>query len=306
MPASIQGRFDHLAVDVPGNRLFVTAESAHEVLIFDLSTGEYLRSITRIETPHAIHISNRLYITDGGITDEGGAGALKIYDRKTYRLLKALPLEADADSIGYDPSMLDLYVVNGGRRAHQSFSVLSVVNTTSDSKVADIRIDGSILEAMAIARSSPLLYENNRSMRQIDVINRRTRTVEAVWPVDMCQDNVALALDESSHRLFTACRNGIIAVFDTQTGKQLESLPIAEGVDDLIFDPERKRLYASCRSGSVDVFHEQDPDNYVLLGRIPSAPGGKNEVFAPSLGRLYITIPPLADEPGEIYVYQVE
>lgn len=303
MPASIQGRFDHLAADVPGNRLFLAAESAHEVLVFNLRTGKYLRSIGGIEIPHAIHVSDRLdriFITDGG------AGQVKIYDRKTYRLLKAVPLKVDSDSIGYDPSSRDLYVVNGGGDAHQSFSMLSIVNTATDAKGADIRIDGRTLEAMAIAQGSPLLYQNNPSMSQIDVVNRRARKIEAKWPVTLCHRNVAMALDESAHRLFTACRSGAIVVFDTQTGKQLQSLPIAQGVDDLVFDSQRKRLYASCGSGSIDVYEEQDPNHYISLGRVPAAPGSKNEVLVPSLNRLYTTIPPRAGAPGQVYVYQVQ
>jgi sugar lactone lactonase YvrE len=75
MPASIQGKFDHLAIDNRGSRLFVAAESAHQVLIFDLKSGKYLRSIEGIEIPHAIFVRedlNRIYITDGG------SGALKV------------------------------------------------------------------------------------------------------------------------------------------------------------------------------------------------------------------------------------
>jgi DNA-binding beta-propeller fold protein YncE len=304
MPASVQGRFDHLAVDVPSNRLFLAAESAHEVLVFNLRTGKYLRAITGIEIPHAIHVSDRpdrIFVTDGG------AGQVKIFDGKTYKLLKEVPLKVDSDSIGYDPATRDLFVVNGGGDAHQSFSMVSIVNTVTDTKVADIQIDGRTLEAMALAHSSPLVYQNNPSMSLIDVVNRNRRTVVAKWPVTMCQRNVALAFDEADHRLFTGCRSGAIVVFDTQTGKQLQSLPIAQGVDDLIFDPASKRLYASCGSGdgSIDVYQEDSPDHYTSLGRVAAAPGSKNEVLAPSLGRLYTTIPPRAGAPGQVYVFQV-
>jgi DNA-binding beta-propeller fold protein YncE len=101
MPGTIKGRFDHLGADVTGNRLFLTAETAHEVMVFDLRTGKLLRAISGIEIPHAILCRadlNRLYVTDGG------AGELKIYDGKTYELLKAVKLKVDADSIGYDPT----------------------------------------------------------------------------------------------------------------------------------------------------------------------------------------------------------
>jgi DNA-binding beta-propeller fold protein YncE len=303
MPSSVKGRFDHLAADEAGNRLLLTAESAHEVLVFNLHTGKYLRAITGIGIPHAIFFRddlNRIYITDGG------AGELRIYNGKTYQQIGAVKLKVDSDSIGYDPATRDLYIVNGGGDAHESFSMVSGVNTTTDKKVADIKIDGETLEAMALAHSSPLLYINNPSKNLVDVVNRRTRKVVRTWPVTLGKRNVAMAFDPSTHRLFVACRSGVIVVFDSETGKELQTLPISMGVDDLIFDPASKRIYAACGSGVISVYHEAGPDRYNHLGDVAAARGSKNEVLAPQLHRLFTTIPPHDDSPGEVYVYQVQ
>jgi DNA-binding beta-propeller fold protein YncE len=303
MPAGVKGGFDHLAADVPGNRLFLAAESAHEVLIFNLRTGKYLRAITGIGVPHAILYRedlNRIYITDGG------AGELRIYDGKTYRQIGTAKLKVDADPVGYDPATHDLYIVNGGGEAHESFSMLSVVNTTSGRKVADIKIDGVWLEPMALAPSGPLLYINNPSKSLVDVVNRRTRAVVRAWPVTQGKKNVAMAFDQSTHRLFVGCRSGVIVVFDSESGKELQTLPIGTGVDDLIFDPVSKRIYAACGSGVVSVYHEDGPNHYSHLGEVASGPGGKNAVLVPQMERLFTAVPPRGDTPGEVYVYRVQ
>ncbi|HTV56172.1 MAG TPA: hypothetical protein VMI06_14815 [Terriglobia bacterium] len=303
IPPSVKGRFDHLGVDLAHSRLFLAAETAHEVLVFNLRDGRYLRAIAPIGIPHAIFCRddvNRIYVTDGG------AGEVRIYDATTYRQIGAVKLEVDTDSIGYDPATHDLDVVNGGGDAHQPFSMLSVVDTTADKKVADTKIDGDTLEAMALDPSSSLLYINNPSKSLVDVVNRRTRAVVKTWPVTMGRRNVAMAFDPSTHRLFVACRSGVLIVFDTQTGKQLQSLPIGIGVDDLIFDPESSRIYASCGSGTIAVYHEDGPNHYTLLGDVSSATGGKNEVLVPRIRRLYTTIPPRGSAPGRIYVYEVQ
>lgn len=305
MPATVKGRFDHLGVDLRGNRLFVAAESAHQVLVFNLRTGKYLRSIRHIQIPHAIFVRedlDRIYITDGG------AGEVKIFDGKTYRLITSVKLKVDSDSIGYDPATQDLYVDNGGGDAHERYSMLSVVSTTRGTKVADIRIEGDTLEAMALAKSSPLLYVNNPAKNLIDVVNRDTRKVVATWPVTLCKRNVAMALDEPAHRLFTACRSGAIIVFNTSDGKEMNYMPIPRGVDDLVFDPRTQRLYASCwgNGGSVAVFHEDSSDQYTSLGDVPTGQGAKNEVLVPQLHRLYVTVPPTGSAPGQVYVYEVQ
>ncbi len=303
MPAAVKGRFDHLAADVAGNRLLLTAESAHEVLVFNLHSGKYLRAITGIGIPHAIFFRddlNRIYITDGE------AGELRIYNGKTYRQMGAVKLKVDSDSMGYDPATHNLYIVNGGGDAHESFSMLTVVNTTTDRKIADIKIDGSTLEAMALAPSGSLLYINNPSKNLVDVVDRRTRKVVKTWPVTLGRRNVAMGFDPSTHRLFVACRSGVIVVIDSETGKELQTLPIGTGVDDLIFDPASKRIYAACGNGVISVYHEGAADHYSHLGDVAAARGSKNEILVPPLHRLYTTIPPQGDTPGEVYVFKVD
>src|SRR5262249_10832971 len=41
--------------------------------------------------------------------------------------------------------------------------------------------------------------------------------------------------DEPHQRLFVCCRSGHVVVFDSNTGKELQSLPIAKGVGDMVF-----------------------------------------------------------------------
>jgi hypothetical protein len=57
---------------------------------------------------------------------------------------------------------------------------------------------------------------------------------------------VALALDETHHRLFGGSNNPpILIVLDTESGKQMAQLEGVEGIDDLWYDAERDRIYAS-------------------------------------------------------------
>ena len=93
------------------------------------------------------------------------------------------------------------------------------------------------------------------------------------------EDNHAvLALDEANHCLFIACRSGDLIVFDTASGKELVGLPIAKGVDDLVFDKDSKRIYAAA-DGFVDVYQEETPDNFKFLAKVPSGPQGERRVW---------------------------
>ncbi|MGH9413963.1 MAG: YncE family protein [Terriglobales bacterium] len=298
MPATVQGRFDHIAIDIPGHRLYAAAESAHQVLIFDLRTGRYLHSIRGIVMPHAMLIRpriQRVFITDGG------RGQVRVYDRKTDRLLKAIPLKVDSDSIAYDPDAQDLFVVNGGGDAHQTFSMVSVIQTATEKKLASIRIDGDTLEAMVIDPDSGRIYINDPAKNTVVVVNRRTRKVEASWPVTRGRENVALALDATHHRLFVACRSGVLVVFDTRTGREIKSMPIGKGVDDASFDPETDRIYAQCgKPGATWVYREQPSDRYTLLGEVREGANAKNAALVPGLHRYFVLVPPAGSAPGRI------
>jgi DNA-binding beta-propeller fold protein YncE len=301
LPADVKGNFDHFAIDLAGNRLFATPEAYKAALVFDIKTGNLIHKITGIEKPHAIlyrEDRKRLYITDGG------AGDVKIVDSVSYAVLSSVKLLEDADSIGYDPVTKYLYIDNGGGDVHQTYSMLSVVDTTAGKKLADIKIDGDTLEAMALETSSPKIYVNNKAKSQVDVIDREKRELVASWPVSKAKTNVAMAYDEANHRLFIACRSGGIVVLDTQTGKEITALPITKGVDDLVYDASSKRLYAAC-DGDADVYEQSYPDNYKLLGKVPTGPLARTALLVPQLKRYFVAVPQHGTTNAQVLVFEV-
>jgi DNA-binding beta-propeller fold protein YncE len=120
-----------------------------------------------------------------------------------------------------------------------------------------VKIDGDTLEAMAVDPSTDKMYVNNPAKNEVIVLNRKTRSVLASWPVKLGKHNVALALNDAGYRLFVASRTGDISIFDTSTGKELSSFPIGKGVDDLAFDSTSKRLYAPCGGDGLTYVYEQ-------------------------------------------------
>ena len=297
----VKGNFDHFAIDLKGGRLFATPEDYKAVVVFDLKTGKLIHTIIGIERPHAVLYRedlSRLYVTDGE------AGDVKIFDSTAYRLLSSVKLLEDADSIGYDPATKYLYIDNGGGDVHQTYSMVSVVDTTAGKKLMDIKIDGDTLEAMALEKGSSRIYVNNKAKSQVDVIDREKRELIASWPVTKGKVNVAMALDEANHRLFIACRGGQIIVMDTQTGKEIAVLPITKGVDDLAYDPGSKRIYAAC-DGDTDVYEQSDPDNYKLLAKVPTGPLGRTALLVPDLKRYFVAVPQHGTTNAEVLVFEV-
>jgi YVTN family beta-propeller protein len=300
LPTSIKGSFDHFEIDTKRNRLFATPEDYKAVLILDLATGTLIDKIPGIERPHAILYrpdNDRLYITDGG------DGSVKVFDAETYKMIDRIPLLKDADSMGYDISRKYLYVDNGGGDVHESFSMLSVIDTSQDSKIAELKIDGDTLEAMALDNYRPRLYVNDKAKNAVVVVDRLKNTIVASWPITLGKNNVAMALDEQRQRLFVACRDGKIVVLDTNTGKELQALPITEGVDDLIYDVRSRRLYA-IGGGQVDVFDQLSLDKYVARGSVRVSAKARTGKLSPTMNRLFVAAPQDGEKAASIYIFE--
>jgi DNA-binding beta-propeller fold protein YncE len=300
LSADVKGNFDHLAIDAKRNRLFLTPEDYRSVLVLDVLSGKPVQRIEGISRPHAILYRadiDRLYVTDGE------DGSVHVFSGENYREITRIPLLKDADSIGYDISRKYLYVDNGGGDVGQKHSMLSVIDTNDNKKQRDISIDGDTLEAMALDNYRPRLYVNDKATSEVVVVDRYTNTIGARWPITRACSNVAMALDEQRQRLFIGCRSGQIVVLDSNTGKELQTLPIHAGVDDLIYDPATRRIYAST-DGFVDVFDQTDLNHYASRGSVESGRNGRTARFVPELNRLFVSVPQTASATARVLEFE--
>lgn len=104
---------------------------------------------------------------------------------------------------------------------------------------------------------------------KIAVIDREKRTVLQTWRTDGATANYPMALDETDHRLFVVSRfPAHLLVFDTNTGKIIQSLSAVGDCDDIFYDKKRKKMDASGGEGAISVFEQQDADHYKENARI--------------------------------------
>jgi DNA-binding beta-propeller fold protein YncE len=302
---------DHLAVDLKGRRLFATPQAHKSVYVFDLDSGKLLHDIAGFGNPHSILYRedlDRVYVTDGG------TGELKIFRGTDYAQVGAVRLLPDADSIGYDALTKHVYVTNGGEGAHLDYSLLSDVDTSSAQQVGSTRIATESLEAMALENSGDRIFINLTDKNAIAVVDRKTNTLLTTWPVTKGKHNIAGALDEKHGRLFIGCRNsettGVVVVFDTNTGRELQSVPIGGWVDYIAFDARTGRVYATSgdtpeKTGAVYVFQEDSDGLLKAAGSVKTASRGKTGLYVPELNRLFVAIPHYGETSAKILVYEV-
>jgi DNA-binding beta-propeller fold protein YncE len=298
-----EGDFDHLAVDVQGNRLFIMGEDNSVVEIIDLGTNKLIHTISDVKAPHsAVYRGDlkKLFVVDGG------AGEVKIYDSDSYKPAGSIKLRDDADSMTYDPSTKYMYVVNGGKDAHMTYSFVSVVDTTSGKNLADIKIDSDAVEALALEKSGTRLFVNMTGKDAVAVVDREKHTVINTWPTgQVAKHLIAMSFDEAGHRLFVTTRTpGKLIVLDTDSGKVVTSLPCVGDNDDMAYDSASKRIYISA-SGFVDVYHQKDADHYDQIAHVPTAFKARTAILVPEWKKYYLGIPHHGTTAAAVRVYEV-
>jgi len=303
MPDLKGGDFDHFDVDLPGNRLFLTAEENSAVEVFDTQTNVLIHTIRGVDTPHSLlylPATKQLWIIDGG------DGTIKILDDRTYSVVGTVKLAIGADSAVYDPPRHLLYIATGGEDAKMGFSLISIVDTNTRKRVGDIKVDSTNIEGMAIDKNGARLFANIRDRSQVAVIDTEKRAVTSTWPLGDVRGNTPMALDDTKNRLFVVGRKPAkLIVLDSNSGKIIATLPTAEITDDMLFDPASKRIYVACDEFVV-VYQQRDADHYDELARIPTGFRAKTAILVPELKRYYVAAPRHGQKIAEVRVYEVQ
>ncbi len=301
LPDLKEGDFDHFAVDLAGNRLFLTAEANNAVVILDIRANKLIHTIPDLEEPHSmlfLPAAKQLWVIAGG--------AAKIFNSDTYALTETVKLTDGADSSAFDPAKHLLYVAAGGSDAKMAYSLINIVDTTTRKKVGDIKVDSTNIEAMGIEKNGPRIYANVRDKSLVGVIDREKRMVTSTWPLGELHGNTPLIFDESNRRIFVAVRKPpTLAILDSESGKIVATLPTAEMTDDMAFDPTGKRIYVACSDFAV-VYSQKDADHYEELGRVPTGFRAKTAILVPQLKRYYVAAPRHEKEPAAVKVYEVQ
>jgi DNA-binding beta-propeller fold protein YncE len=304
----IVGDFDHFAIDLKRNHLFVSAEVHHSIEMFDLRTGEHLQSIGGFKTPHSLAFVPE---KDELLVADGGESALILISGDDFHRIDRIQLidgsatgKGDSPDAGYYDAENRLYYVgNGGISANLPDSKISIFSVDQGKLIGDISIPGNNVESMGVDNIHHRLYVNIRDKREIGVVDLNTKQVIATWTAPGLQFNTSLVVDPKDQRVFVAGRKpGIFYVFD-QDGKVVSQKPCIDINDDMTYDPVLKRVYISGSQG-LSIFHQDSPDSYSQIADIPTN-GGKTSVYVPAVKQFYVIHPKTQIDTAGLLVYRV-
>ncbi|MGA9668982.1 MAG: YncE family protein [Terracidiphilus sp.] len=294
----VSGKFDHFAVDLAGHRLFAAAPGNHSVEVIDLKTDKVEQSIAGLGKPHGLaweEDSGSLYISDGSLAE------LRVYKGKPLALAGSIKLSDDADDMVFDEAHHLLYVGHGGGGAIPAR--VAVVDTASFHLVANVVI-ASHPEGLDLDVQGRRVFANIADASEVAAIDAAGNTVAAHWKLMDAADNVPMAYDAGSQRLFVACRKpAMLLALNANTGAELARVKTGEGADDLFYDAALGRVYVISGAGEVDTFQVNGGAGLVPIGVTHTLAGAKTALFVASESALYVGIPGTGERPAEIRVF---
>jgi DNA-binding beta-propeller fold protein YncE len=296
---------DHLGVDVEGRRLFAAAlgSSQNTVEVIDLKAGKRIFSIRGQSMPQGVFYSadfKKLFVANGR------DGTVKSFRGDGFELLDSLSIGTNPDHVGYDQGTKYLYV--GIRIPNSRAGALSIIDTRTNKQIGVIRTD-THPGGIKIETSGPRIFVTLPGLPKVGVVDREKREETATWPLTGVPGVVALALDETHHRLFGGSRNPpMLIVLDTESGKQITQLDGVNGIDDLWYDAERNRIYASggrgAAAGFVYVYQQKDADRYELTAKVPTRANAQTSIWVPQHNRYYVSASANDKEDAAILVFE--
>ena len=291
---SVEGRIDHMAVDIKGQRLFIAALENNTVEVLDLRVGRHIRSITGFHEPQGVSFIpefNKIFVANAK------NGACDVFDGSSFQHIKSINFSEDADNIRYDATTRRVYVGYGG-------GGLGIIDAATGDQLGDIRLEGHP-ESFQLEKSGTRIFANIPTAQKIVVVDRDKRATTTSWPTAGATANFPMAFDETHHRLFVGFRKPArLIVFDTESGKVVANLESPGDADDIFYDSARQRIYISGGDGFVAIIQQQDADHYKTLAKIPTASGARTSLFVPELSRLYLAVPHRGAQRAEIRVYE--
>jgi DNA-binding beta-propeller fold protein YncE len=290
----VQGRIDHMSIDVKGQRLFASALGNNTVEVVDLKAGKRANTISGLKEPQgALYVADKDRLFVASSKD----GTVKMFDGTSFELLKTVEYGDDADNLRYDAERQRVYVGFGG-------GALGELDTDGQ-KAGETKLDAHP-ESFQLEKGSPSIYVNLPGSRKVVVVDREAHSVLKSWGMGLTLGNYAMALDEADHRLFVVSRvPARLVVLDTATGKVVQKLAAVGDCDDVFWDASRKRIYATGGEGAISVFKQQDADHYKEITRVPTVKGARTSFFSPDLGRLYVAVRRQGSTGAQIQVFSL-
>jgi len=273
------GGWDYLAIGPGNNRLYISHGT--QVNILNKSTGD---SVGVIQNTTGVHGIAFYKPQNKGFTSNGRLNNVTVFDLETNAVITQIATGENPDAILFEPFSNKIITCNGTSKN------LSVIDPVEGKVIATIPVGGK--PETAVSNEKGKLYVNIEDKNEIVVIDIKTLTVEAHWPLAPAEEPTGLAIDRKTNRLFAGCGNKLLAILNATDGKLIKTLPIGDRCDGAAFDPVTKNIFTSNGEGTMSVFHEKSGQDFEAVATVATKRGARTITIDEQTHLIYL---PTAD-----------
>ena len=277
--------WDYLTADSDARRLYVSHD--REVVMLDLDSGAIVGKIPGADV-HGIAIASEY---GRGFISASDPGSVTIFDLKTLKVIRRVPVGDDPNGIIYDPKTKRVFSADRGSKR------FTAIDAKTGNIAGAIENLGGRTEHLASDEAGHVflnLQDRNTVLR----LDAQALKVLNTWPVDPCGQPSSMDMDRKHERVFIGCRSGVMAVVDGNTGRVVTTQPIGKGVDATEFDAARGLIYfSSGADGTLSIFHEDTQDKYTLVERAQTQIGARTMALDRKTGNVFLSVADFGPRP---------
>jgi len=210
-------------------------------------------------------------------------GSTTLFKLSDFSLIKRIKFGTNADGNVYDPVSHRLAYMLGDD------STVLILDARDGKELGRVKVDGEKLERPVADGHGNIVFAM-RDKNRVIKLDMQQMTVVAQWPVNCVQSNT-VALDTANNRVFVSCRGDkpVLLVLDGKDGRQVASVPIGRGNDELVYDADRKLIFASNGVDSnLVVIRQQSADLYAMVQSVMTRPGARTMAYDKQSKRVYL------------------
>lgn len=283
-----EGGTDYLTAEPGTGRVFVSRGT--HIMVVDGSTGKVVGDIPDTPRVHGIALVAR---STHGFTTNSGDSTVTMFDLKSLAVIRKIPIPPGGlDGIMYDEFSDRIILTNHSR----PIGTAVALDATTGDIVGTAQLEDNAPEGAA-SDGNGRIFVNNERTNTMQVIDVKTMTVLASWPLAPCDGPTGIAYDRTTNRIFSGCGKTSVVV-DPGTGKVVAAIANGDGVDALGWDPAEQLIYIPAgRDSNVTVVHEDSPDKYTVVATVPTMRGAKTIAVDPVKHIAYLFQPEFGPPP---------
>jgi YVTN family beta-propeller protein len=272
------GKFDYLTIDKPNNHLFITHETA--VNIIDITNDSLIATIDSMVGVHSVAIDNADNL---GFISNSKTNSLVVFNLKTFKKIKKILLSGKGvDAVAYDPYSKRVFAFNN------LSNDASVIDAKTLKQVGKVILPGS--PEFAVSNEKGLIYDNIEDKNIIVAIDTKTLKIVNQFRLSPNGKPTPLAIDLKNNLLFTGCRTSKnLVVVDIKTGKKVASVPIGSGVDAIAYDKGTRFIFCANADGTATIIKQNSPISYAVLQTLKTAERAKTMALDPQTHKIYFS-----------------